>query len=80
MIGTGGIGSLDIENVSIHFTDPTGSFRQRGGLRKGQNLQFALMDLVSEAENEISLLPSECHLGARTGFYTMRYREGYLVG
>ncbi len=50
------IDSMDIENVSVHFTDPTGSFRQRGGMRKGQNLQFALMDLVSEAENEISLL------------------------
>ena len=42
---------MDLDGVSVHFTDPTGSYSH-----KGRSLQGALSDLVLDASQEIRLV------------------------
>lgn len=42
---------MDLDAVSVHFTDPTGTFPH-----KGRSLQGALSDLVLDANQEIRLV------------------------
>jgi phosphatidylserine/phosphatidylglycerophosphate/cardiolipin synthase-like enzyme len=42
---------MDLDDVSVHFTDPTGSYAHRG-----RSLHGALSDLVLDASQEIRLL------------------------